>query len=312
MDLIELGKTFDPTKRKRHNINLRRLANLVDPLEKLQNMVGMTKLKNSMFELIIKYLQELDSKNTDMLHTIIEGPPGVGKTCIAEILAKIYCRLGFLKKDTVLKVKVDDLIGEYVGQTAPRTRKQLEKALGGVLFIDEAYSIGKCNSYAEQAIDMITSYLDQHPHDLVCMIAGYKDSIKKDFLDLNEGLSRRFTTIFTLEKYTGDELRSILMKIIKDNNWDYDDDINSESVLEVFNLHNGQNKFTDNGGDMLNLFACCKKTHCLRLMNLETKTEEELIKAKKKINKDDLVSAIKLFIDGKNKDDSNPPFAMYT
>lgn len=134
-DLIRIGKTYNPKKRKRYNLNLHSLNMLVEPLIELKNMIGMTDVKKIIFDQIIYYLQNLDDKNVDMLHTVIVGPPGVGKTQLTHIIAKIYNKLGFLKTDNVICAKRDDLIGQYVGQTAIKTRKVLDSALGGVLLL---------------------------------------------------------------------------------------------------------------------------------------------------------------------------------
>lgn len=294
-DLIDLGKKYDPKIKKRHNLNLKKLNKLIKPLEELYNMIGLDKLKNLIFEQIIFYLQELDTKNVDMLHTVIEGSPGVGKTVICNILAKIYKSFGFLKKSKVISVKADDLIAPYVGQTAARTRKKLEEALGGVLFIDEAYSLGdeEGRGFTKEAIDMITSFLDQHPHDLVCIIAGYKDSLNKRFFAANKGLERRFNYRYTIDDYKASELRLILFKLIKDNGWNVDENKIQDKHIEKY-----QKYFKFNGGDMLTLFGFCKKAHSKRLLLIEK--EDELISSKKKITLEDYEKGIETFINVPN------------
>ena len=124
----------------------------------------MKEVKKIIFDQLIYYLQNLDDKNVDMLHTVIVGPPGVGKTQLTYIIAKIYNKLGFLKTDKVICAKRDDLIGEYIGQTAPKTRKILESALGGVLLLDEVYALSPNSEkdFAREAIDMINVYLSEH------------------------------------------------------------------------------------------------------------------------------------------------------
>lgn len=141
-DLIEIGKMYKPGERKKYNINLVALNKLVEPLTDLKRMIGMPKLKKAILDQVIYFLQDFEEKNTHMMHTIIEGPPGSGKTEVAKILAKIYARLGFLKKDKVTSVRRSDLIGQYLGQTAIKTQKAIDSAKGGVLLIDEAYSLG--------------------------------------------------------------------------------------------------------------------------------------------------------------------------
>jgi len=300
-DLIELGKSFHSRKRKRHNINLKQLNKLVEPLTELKNMIGMEDVKKIVFDQIIYYIQNLDTKNVDMLHTVIVGPPGVGKTQLTHIIAKIYNRLGFLKTDKVICAKRDDLIGEYIGQTAPKTRKVLERALGGVLLLDEIYSLSPTSErdFAREAIDMINMYLSEHAHDLVCVVAGYKKPTYEKFFSQNEGLARRFTHHFEIKGYSPEELTLIFKKYLEEQKWQLGASI--EEITPV--IKDNMEIFPNFGGDMTTLFACCKKTHSRRLLNIPT--EDELIKTKKNIMIPDIIDAIKLFREIKEKHSSS-------
>lgn len=296
-DLIELGNSYHSRKRKRHNLNLKQLNKLVEPLTELKNMIGMQDIKKIIFDQIIYYIQKLDTKNVDMLHTVIVGPPGVGKTQLTHIIAKIYNRLGFLKTDKVICAKRDDLIGEYIGQTAPKTRKVLEKALGGVLLLDEIYSLAPTSErdFAMEAIDMINMYLSEHAHDLVCVVAGYKKPTYEKFFAQNEGLARRFTHHFEITSYSPDELTLIFKKYLEEQQWALGEKV--EEIIPI--IKNNMDIFPNFGGDMMTLFACCKKTHSRRLLTIPT--EKELIETKKKIMIPDIIDAIKLYKEIKKK-----------
>lgn len=296
-DLIELGKSFHSRKRKRHNMDLKQLSKLVEPLTELQNMVGMCDVKKIIFDQIIYYLQKLDTKNVDMLHTVIVGPPGVGKTQLTHIIAKIYNRLGFLKTDKVISAKRDDLISEYIGQTAPKTRKLLERSLGGVLLLDEIYSLAPTTDrdFAKEAIDMINVYLSEHAHDFICVIAGYKKPTYEKFFAQNEGLARRFTHHFEIKGYSSDELSLIFKKYVEKQQWTL-----NISNYELNNIiQSNMELFPNFGGSMTTLFACCKKTHSRRLLTIPS--EKELIDTRKKLILTDISNAITLYKDIKEK-----------
>ena len=300
-DLIALGKSYDSRKRKRYNLNLKQLNKLVAPLEELKDLVGMADVKKIIFDQLIYYLQNLDDKNVDMLHTVITGPPGVGKTQLTHIIAKIYNRLGFLKTDKVICAKRDDLVGEYIGQTAPKTRRVLERALGGVLLLDEIYSLAPTSDrdFAREAIDMINMYLSEHAHDLVCVVAGYKKPTYEKFFSQNEGLARRFTHHFEIKGYTHDELAQIFKKYLEGQKWSL-----SSSLEEVGEIIKGHMEIFPNfGGDMATLFACCKKAHSRRLLCIST--EAELDATKKKIQKTDIQEAVRIYKEIKEKHSSS-------
>lgn len=230
-DLIKLGKEYDKSDVKyRYNINMKKLSKMVDALEEFQGLIGMKKIKKEIFGKIVFYLQELES-NKDMLHMAIQGGPGVGKTCIIEILAKVYKALGILSKGHIVKAKRDDLIAGYLGQTANKTKKLIEKAKGGILVIDEAYALGNeelRDSYSKEAIDTLTPYLSEQSNDFICIIAGYEDQLDKCLFAYNEGLERRFTR-YTIDKYSDAELRKIFIKMVLDNEWNFTKD-NEEDV----------------------------------------------------------------------------------
>lgn len=292
-DLIKLGKEYSPDKKVQTTIDLWKVSKLVEPLEELDAMIGLKDVKQSIFDEILPVLQGLDDKNKDWFHSVIKGPPGVGKTKLCGILAKIYKSLGILPTDKVHSVKPDDLVAGYVGQTAIKTRKRLEEAIGGVLLIDEAYSFGddeQRDSFKKEALDILTSFLSERGHEFICIIAGYKEALERRFFAMNEGLARRFRIHYEIKAYEPGDMNLIFQKICKEGMWN----ISSGSNFTTFFKEN-KDKFPHFGGDCLSLFTFAKKAHSKRLMTITTKDALDI--TKKKLNLDDVTKGFKLYCD---------------
>ncbi len=288
-DLINLGKQYNlkyKLLKKRYNINLRVLSDLVEPLTELNNMIGMKNIKQSIFDKIILYLQGLDNKNTDFLHTVIYGAPGMGKTEVAKIIGKIYTKMGLLSKGDFKEVGLTDLKAGYVGQSELKTQKVFDEAKGCVLFMDEAYSLGsddKLDQYSQGIIDIINPYLDKYKDDFIFIVAGYKDDLQHRFFRGNQGLRSRFGLWLEIDDYKGNDLLQIFKKKVKDYNWNLkDDDITSK----FFEEHLKDFKYF--GRDIENLFSKCKISHAKRV--LYGKPED-----KKIITKSDLEEGFKIY-----------------
>ena len=283
IDLIELGKLYD--ENKRYNIDLQILNKLVEPLTELNNMIGMESVKQDMVDHILFKIQNLDTKNTDMMHTVIQGPPGVGKTEVAKIIGKIYLAMGILKNNKFIKATRSQLIAGYLGQTAKATQKIIDSAIGGILFIDEVYSLGnaeKRDSFAKECIDTINENLTDKKTDFICIIAGYKEEIDSCFFAFNAGLERRFPVRFTIDPYSPEDLFLIFKKKVFDFGWTIDETIK----VGFFIKHHKQFKYY--GGDMENLFARCKRAHSRRVF-----ASKDAIK--KVLNRTDLLRGFSSF-----------------
>ena len=260
MDLIELGKMYN--RNKRYNIDLKILNRLVEPLTELNNMIGMNNVKQDMVDHILFKIQKLDGDNNDMMHTVIQGPPGVGKTEVAKIIGKIYLAMGLLKSDKFIKATRSNLISSYLGQTAKSTQKIIDSALGGILFIDEVYSLGnpeKRDTFSKECIDTINENLTEKKKDFICIIAGYRDDINNCFFAYNSGLERRFPVRFTIEPYKAEDMFLIFKKKVNNIGWSLANDITISFFKE--NVDN----FKYYGGDMEILFSKCKISHSRRV-----------------------------------------------
>jgi len=191
--------------------------------EELNSLVGLEKVKKMLNELVS--LVELKSKAGDdlklkniNLHMVFLGNPGTGKTTVARIVAEILYNLKYIKQNKLIEVSSKDLVAEYVGQTAPKTMSVIQKALGGVLFIDEAYSLasskGQGSSYNEEAIATLIQAMENYRDELVVIFAGYTKEMQ-DFLDMNSGIVSRIGYTVEFEDYTENELLQIFMGMMK-------------------------------------------------------------------------------------------------
>ena len=226
--------------------------------------------------------------------------------------------MGYCKNTKVKFVKRSDLIGGYLGQTAIKTQKVLNECKGGVLVIDEAYSLGNKegrDSYAKECIDTLTAFLSESPETIVFMM-GYKEALEECLFAHNKGLERRFTYRFSIHKYKPEELKLILFKIIEGEGWKIE---NTEEIPDTFFIEN-EKYFPFNGGDMLNLFTKCKFTHSLRYFNLCKKAtpENNYEHLKKFINFEDIQNAFKLLLKDEkfklrnDEEDTTYKFSLYT
>ena len=260
-DLIELGKMYDPTANKIYSIDLRILSKLVEPLTELNNMIGMNTVKQEIVDHILFKIQDFDTNN-DMMHTVIQGPPGTGKTEVAKIIGKVYLAMGILKNETFVKASRSQLIAGYLGQTARATQRIIDSAQGGILFIDEVYSLGnpeQRDSFSKECIDTINENLTEKKTDFICIIAGYKKEIDTCFFAYNPGLERRFPVRFTIDPYNFTDLYLIFKKKAETIGWELDNTI----TAKFFEKHYEIFKFF--GGDMELLFNRCKRSHSRRV-----------------------------------------------
>jgi SpoVK/Ycf46/Vps4 family AAA+-type ATPase len=241
---------------------------------------------------LLYFIQNLHvGKEGDFKHTVLAGPPGTGKTDVAKLLGIMYSKLGILKNTSFQKVTRSDLIAGYLGQTAIKTQKVIEKSLGGVLFIDEAYALGESgqnDSFSKECIDTICEALSDHKEDLMVIIAGYEEELKETFFKVNRGLESRFIWKFKMEPYNAEELREIFIKKIKENEWDL---LDPESV-KVRWFEKNKDFFRHYGRDMELLFTYTKISHGRRIYGKPAEL-------RKKISLEDIENGFQIFMGNK-------------
>lgn len=258
---------------------------LTDLLEELNNLIGLKNVKSKVNDLIIyqkvQKMREKEGLNAvkSTLHLSFTGNPGTGKTTVARIIGRIYKQLGLLSKGHFIEVSRTDLIAGYQGQTALKVKNVIEKAKGGVLFIDEAYSITEneqSDSYGRECITELTKALEDYRNDLVVIVAGYSEPMK-NFFSSNPGLKSRFNTFIEFEDYNTKELLEILISMCKNN--DYDLTEKAKIKLNDFfetELENKKENFS-NGRMVRNVYDDLVINHARRVVNIENITKEDLL-----------------------------------
>ena len=281
---IYVGYTSICRDSKKVDIDAYDSKSLEDILEELNMLIGLHNVKHKVEELIafqkVQLLRRKNGlKNTNYTkHMAFTGNPGTGKTTVARIVGHLYKKIGALSKGHFIEVSRTDLIAGYQGQTAMKVKSVIEKAKGGVLFIDEAYSITEndhADSYGRECLTELTKALEDYREDLVVIVAGYTEPMKQ-FFESNPGLKSRFNTFIEFDDYSPDELVNILNHMCEENNYYLSYDLNKELLNYFTMVKNNHIENFANGRLARNMFDNLIVEHAKRVVKVEHPTKEDL------------------------------------
>ncbi len=252
-------------------------ALLEEALSELDSLTGLIQIKQEVQELIrlTKYYRESDRDilKAFSLHSVFLGNPGTGKTTIARIMGKVYKALGLLERGHLVEADGGDLIAGFVGQTSIKTKDLIKKAMGGILFIDEAYAITESsntsgNDFGKKAIAALIKEMEDHRGEFGLIVAGYTDNMKR-FLETNPGMKSRFDRTFHFLDFTEDELWKIAVSMFASKGLKADDKAKKHIKTYISHLYQNRSKFFGNARSIRKMVEKSFRNQELRMANLE-------------------------------------------
>ncbi len=253
-------------------------------LEELDSLIGLELVKKLVLE--IRAFVEIQKRRAKenlitepmVLHMIFKGNPGTGKTTVARIVGRLFKEMGLLEKGHIIEIERADLVGEYIGHTAQKTREQIKRALGGILFIDEAYSLarGGEKDFGKESIDTIVKNMEEYKDNLIIILAGYKDEMNW-FIETNPGLRSRFSIHIDFPDYTKDDLMNIAVQMLQKRQYQLTEDAKTELENVLTAIKATSDEYSGNARLIRNLIEKAMRQQALRLVAESNISRNELI-----------------------------------